>query len=72
MDLSETSLPTLLDRTANGVVAILKDCMTPEELCDFTSYINHQMCKAYAAGTHNFIQNMRSEIKKDQTNLNHG
>jgi hypothetical protein len=57
----ENSLDEIQQRTSDGVHAILKDRMTPEELCDFACWVNLQLIKAYYQGGMDMHKDMKEE-----------
>lgn len=57
----EKTLDELQERTQAGVQAALKEQMTPEELCDFSCWINQQLCKAYQLGGHDLMTDLKKE-----------
>lgn len=61
MQTLEKSLTEINQRTADGIQALLKDRMTPEELCDFSCWINLQLCKAYSQGGRDLLNDMKEE-----------
>lgn len=52
----EKSFTEINQRTAEGIQALLQDRMTPEELCDFSGWINLQLAKAYFQGGRDLLK----------------
>lgn len=57
-----TSFDQIQTQTESGVVAVLKDCLSQEELCDFVCYVNGQLCKSYNQGARDMLKDLKTEL----------
>lgn len=56
-----TSFDQIQKQTESGVVAVLKDRLSQEELCDFVCYVNGQLCMAYSQGARDMLKDLKAE-----------
>lgn len=55
------SFDQIQKQTESGVIAVLKDRLSQEELCDFVCYVNGQLCKSYSQGGRDMMKDLKAE-----------